>query len=320
MKETTPRIYVSNSSITRGFSSNCFNPSLVYYQGDLLFFYRYQFKRELCHNIGFVKLDSNFKPTSRHQTLKIPKVTEKIKSCNDPRAFVWKDKLYLSCQQDSFVNNTWSTSVVLGNVDLNNSQLENIHVPNYGKNFNYCITDAPPAFERNWTPLIVNNDFYMIYRINPLTVIKFCPQQQIWTEVEVTHKYSIIPYQTYVSGGTPLIPWRGSEYIGLFHTYVKIDEDRRFYSMGFYTVDVNEWRVTSISPKPILTPWKNKWKDSRRHIVKRMFVETPNYEVVFPLGIIDCGNAWAVSYGWNDCRCYINIYEKNMVIESLIPC
>lgn len=312
-------IEISNISITGDSSLICYNPSLVYYQNNLLLFYRFQSRREFFTGIGFIKLNSKFKPVSKHCVVQIPKVTEKIISFEDPRVFLWRDHLHMMHNQACF-EDAWSTSIVFNPIDLD-SEVSQIQVPNYGKNFNQASIDgAKPAFEKNWTPVIVDNDFYIIYEINPLTVIRFDPEQKTCIEVEVSRKFWSSPYQTYLSGGTCLIPWRGSEYIGLFHTYVK-DGEKRLYSMGFYTVDVNQWCVTNISSRPILTAWKSKWKDARRNIFKRIFAKNDfPYSVVFPAGLIDCGDTWAVSYGWNDCRSYVDIYEKAEVIESLVPC
>jgi predicted GH43/DUF377 family glycosyl hydrolase len=312
-------IEISNLSITGDRSLTCFNPSLVYYQNNLLLFYRFQSRHEFFTGIGFVKLNSKFRPISRHSVVQIPKVTDKIISFEDPRLFGWKNYLYMMHNQSCFTN-TWSTSIVFSAVDLN-GQVSQIQVPNYGKNLNQAVRDdAQPAFEKNWTPVIVEDEFYIIYEINPLTVLKFDPEQQTCIEVEVPDQSWSSAYQTYLSGSTCLIPWRGSEYIGLFHTYAK-NGGKRLYSMGFYTVDVKQWRVTNISAKPILTAWKNKWKDTRQNALKKIFVkDDPSYLVVFPGGLIDCDDTWAVSYGWNDCCCYIDTYEKTRVIESLIPC
>ena len=81
--------------------------------------------------------------------------------------------------------------------------------------------------------------------------------------------------------------------------------------MGFYTVDVNQWCVTRLS-QPILTG------ENDRNLLQWKEFNQGKSLVVFPGGIIDCGEAWAVSFGWNDCRCCVQLYEKKIVLASLI--
>ena len=107
---------------------------------------------------------------------------------------------------------------------------------------------------------------------------------------------------------------RGSAYINVGDQ--QSGDDKRLYSMGFYTVDIKRWRLTRISHRPTLTAWKNRWRDTR---LREGFIKnSPNYLVVFPAGIVDLGKSLAVSYGWNDCRCYIGAYDKQDVSDSLI--
>ncbi len=306
-------IEIDNSQLA-GPLLKCFNPSLVYYQGRRLLYYRYTLQPSgIYTRIAFVELDSNFHPISQHRHVHLPRVTNRILTIDDPRAFVWREELWLMQIQAARYQHphqwSWSTSVILTRVDLDGQG--QVYMPAYGRNLNYAVADAPPAFEKNWTPLVIEDELYIVYEINPFTVLKFQPEQPAL--VSVCHKFWTNPYPTYLSGGTPLIPWHNSEYIGLFHTYVKLPNQQRLYSMGFYTVDVNQWCVTRIS-QPILTAWEDDRKDLRRWEE----LSQGKSLVVFPGGIIDCSEAWAVSFGWNDCRCCIQLYEKNMVWASLI--
>lgn len=303
-----------DNRLLAGSSLKCFNPSLVHYQGRHLLYYRYTPQPGGVHTcIAFVELGSNFQPVSRHCYINLPKVTDRILTIDDPRAFVWRDELWLlhvqAAQYQHSQQYSWSTAIVLAQINLAGEVIQ-VYVPTYGRNANYAVTDAPPAFEKNWTPVVVGDELYIIYEIYPLTVLKFQPQQQAL--VPVCQKSWNNPYSTYLSGGTPLIYWEASEYIGLFHTYIKLPNNQRLYSMGFYTVDVEKWYVNGISP---LIP--RDWDDDRN---LRQHEEFSRGEplVVFPGGMIDCKEAWAVSFGWNDCRCCLQLYEKNRVLASLL--
>ncbi|MBV8883969.1 MAG: hypothetical protein JO235_08195 [Chroococcidiopsidaceae cyanobacterium CP_BM_RX_35] len=305
-----------NNSLLAGSLLKCFNPSLVCYQGRHLLYYRYTPQPGGVHTcIAFVELNSSFQPVSHHCHIHLPKVTDRILTIDDPRAFVWRDELWLLHIQAARYQHSqqcrWSTAIVLARVNLA-GQVIQVYVPTYGRNNNYAVADAPPAFEKNWTPVVVEDELYIIYEIHPLSVLKFQPKQQAL--IPVCYKSWNNHYPTYLSGGTPLICWHDSEYIGLFHTYVKLSNKQRLYSMGFYTVDVKQWCVNHISSQPILTAWH----DNRKNLGWREEFSQGNPLVVFPSGIIECGEAWAVSFGWNDCRCYIQLYEKNVVFASLI--
>jgi predicted GH43/DUF377 family glycosyl hydrolase len=299
-----------------------FNPSLVRFESDLLLFYRYQHRFQFATNLGsvnttnlgLVKLNSKLKPAARRTQVQIPKISERIISFEDPRAFVWRNDLYVMHNQSCFSDHTWSTSIVLGR--FNSGSIEQLQVPAFGQNLNLAaINGAPAAYEKNWTPTVVGDDLFMVYQINPLVVIKYDDASRSWLQIETDQTSRPIPYKTFISGSTPLIPWRDDEYIGLFHTYEKFGDNKRLYSMGFYTVDINRWRLTGISHRPTLTAWKNRWRDTR---LRGFIKDSPDYLVVFPAGIVDLGKSLAVSYGWNDCRCYISAHDKQDVSDSLI--
>lgn len=296
-----------------GYFLKCFNPALVSYQGKHFIFYRHTTRPlQIYTQIAFVELDARFQPASLHCSIDIPRLTNKVVTLDDPRAFVWRDDLWIiHCQGARCLpSRNWSTSIVLTKIDLL-GQVIQTHLPNYGNNLNCAVLDAPPALEKNWTPLVIGRDLFLLYEINPLTVIKFQPQDQSW--VTICQKSWNSPYPTYLSGGTPLIHWHGSKYIGLYHTYDKNSEQQRLYSMGFYVLDVEHWCIKQISAQPILTAWSDDTKEMRSWEPFRRLKPL----VVFPSGIIDCGKDWAVSFGWNDCRSFIQLYDKEAIIKTL---
>lgn len=330
-----------NNSRLAGYSLSSFNPSLVRFDGKLLLFYRFiKSCLDKYTNIAFVELNSEFQPISKHHPLCFP-VREDVATTttfDDPRAFVWKDQLWLMFIQGvEIVNNQgtyqkWSTAIVLSQIDLDGNVIQTL-IPNYGNNINFAVADAPPALEKNWVLVVVADDLYLIYELNPLTVIKFQPENNTW--IEVSSVYWKTHFQTYLSGSTPLIYWYDSQYIGLYHTY-DYDPvfDVRTYSMGFYSVDVHDWRVTHISKEPILTGKSGIFKQQLRKFLINFqkkyddklvkIIEPLIYipyktlsDVVFPCGIINCGESWAVSFGGDDHNSYIEIYDQREIAKSL---
>lgn len=328
-------IGISNNNLA-GFLVSCFNPSLVSFQGEILLFYRFlpstsQYPGGYT-NLAFVKLNPiNFQPISKHQVVNFTAMTKLPATFDDPRAFVWKDQLWVMyIQSVKTVSGKWSSAVVISQIDLDGHVIQT-RVPKYGRNFNFAVSeDALPAQEKNWSPLVFGDDLYFLYELNPLNIIKFQPENN--TCVQVLSSPWKSHFQTYLSGSTSLIPWRGTEYIGLFHTY-ELSNSVRTYSMGFYIVDISQWRVTQISLEPILIAkpgifkklfgkflnklWYSKYsKINWLGYLLRIIYGTP-WNVIYTCGMIDYGEKWAVSIGYNEKNCYIEIYDKVKISKSL---
>ena len=138
-------IEIDNSKLA-GPLLKCFNPSLVYYQGRQLLYYRYTPQPSGIYTcIAFVKLSSNFHPVSQHRHVHLPRVTNRVLTIDDPRAFVWREELWLMHIQAAQYQHpnqwSWSTSIVLTRVDLA-GQGTQVYVPDYGRNINYAVADA----------------------------------------------------------------------------------------------------------------------------------------------------------------------------------
>lgn len=326
---------ISNANLA-GFLVNCFNPSLVYFQGEILLFYRFTLFTSLhpdhFTNIAFVKLDPvSFQPISKHQPVNLIAMTTLPTTFDDPRAFVWMDKLWIMYIQSVRTpsGNKWSSAIIISQIDLNGKVIQTC-VPKYGNNVNFVVSeDALPAQEKNWSPVIIRDELYFIYELNPLTVIKFHPENN--TCIQIASNSWKNPFQTYLSGSTTLIPWRGSEYIGIFHTYTK-STSIRTYSMGFYIVDVNQWCVTRISSELVLIAkptilkklfrkfldklWYSKYSKNLLGKFLHQIYGNP-WNVIYTCGMIDYSEKLVVSIGYNEQSCYIEVYDKTKTSESL---
>ncbi len=327
-------IKISNTTLA-GFLINCFNPSLVSFQGETLLFYRFipstSRHPDNFTKIAFVKLDSiNFQPISKHQPVNLASMTTTPATFDDPRAFVWMNKLWIMYVQSvKTISGKWSSAIVISQINLDGKVIQT-HIPEYGNNINFVVSeDAPPAQEKNWSPVVIGDDLFFIYELNPLTVIKFQPEDN--TCIQVSSSPWKSHFQTYLAGSTSLIPWRGSEYIGIFHTYTRSNSIRT-YSMGFYVVDVIEWRVTQVSSGLVLIAkpgilkklfgrfLKKLWysKYSKNYLVGNFLriVYGDPWNVIYTCGMIDRGENWAVSIGYNHQYCCIETYDKVKVSES----
>jgi hypothetical protein len=327
-------IKISNNNLA-GFLVNCFNPSLVSFQGEILLFYRFIISTsrlpDYQTDIAFVKLDpTNFQPISKHQPVNLTAMTALPATFDDPRVFVWMNKLWIMyIQSVKTIAGKWSSAIVISEIDLD-GQVIQTHVPKYGNNINFAVSeDAPPAQEKNWSPVVIGDNLYFIYELNPLTVIKF--QIENNTCVQISSNPWESHFQTYLSGSTALIPWRESEYIGIFHTY-KSSKSIRTYSMGFYTIDINQWRVTHISSELVLVAKTTLLKKLFGRFLKKLWYSKYSkiywlgkllhiiygdpWNVIYTCGLIDYGEDWAVSIGYNHQNCYIETYDKVKISES----
>lgn len=313
-------IELSNAALGRRWLC-CYNPSLVEIRGKTFLFYRFTPDRSLIYTrIAFVELDSGFRSVCSPQQVQLPPVSDRIVSFEDPRAFVWRDNLWLMHVQAALDPELgWSACTVLARLGAD-GEVVSLDVPNVGRNHNLACADAPPAIDRNWTPAVVGDDLYLIYELNPLTVFRLS-QSGVWEQVCRQDPW-ISGWTTYLSGGTPLVPWKGSEYLAAFHTYNMKARSQRVYSMGFCSVNVSSWRVVRVSSAPVLTAASSRFWDTRPGVLRRLLRgprSTGESLVVFPSGLLRQGERWAVSFGWNDCRSRIELYDDDAVERTLQP-
>jgi hypothetical protein len=196
-------------------------------------------------------------------------------------------------------------------------------LPEYGRNINESNRGSGAEFEKNWTPLVSGDNLFLVYEIHPMSVLRVCrsgnaPGDGITGVESVETQRSTFQPATHLSGGTPLIEFEGSSFIGMYHTYALINGNRR-YTAGFYTISTNPWRITALSRAPVLAGNSVGWKDLRGSLKERIGLRTPTlrYEVVFPGGLIDRGDTLDAAVGWNDCRMFIQRFEKAEIIASL---
>lgn len=174
--------------------------------------------------------------------------------------------------------------------------------PSIRHNHNWAF-DGRPVFasEKNWT---FWND-KIVYSINPLIVFDHNSEMLAHSQGTINWPHG------FMSGSTPLIPY-GDKLLGMFHSFKHDAERRRHYVTGWYVIDPVKWRLTGISKEPVLIAQDGP-EDLRPHDQQWK----PN--VVFPCGLIESGDEFAVSYGWQDSRCRIAFFSKAEVAESIVP-
>jgi predicted GH43/DUF377 family glycosyl hydrolase len=302
-----------------------FNPAIVPFEDGYLLFYRQGIsRREPYTRIRMITLDEAYRPRSPVSDVVIPKISPRIRTFDDPRAFWWRGSLWLLHTQASHSNEgIWATCIVLTQV-FPDGQTGITFLPEYGRNINESNRGSGAEFEKNWTPLVIGDELFLIYQIHPMIVLKVCGAGTVHSDginnVELVEtQQSKFQASTHLSGGTPLIQFEGSSFIGMYHTYALIDGSNRRYTAGFYTVNTKPWKFTALSRMPVLTGTSARRRDLRRSLRERIGLRkpSPRYEVVFPGGLIDRGDTLDAAVGWNDCRLFIQRFDKDSIVAGL---
>jgi predicted GH43/DUF377 family glycosyl hydrolase len=301
-----------------------FNPAIVPFEDGYLLFFRQVISRKQPYTrIRMIALDEAYRPRSLVKDVVIPRISPQIRTFDDPRAFWWRGSLWLLHTQASHSQRgVWAACMVLTQV-FPDGHTGISFLPEYGRNINESNRGAGAEFEKNWTPLVSGNNLFLVYEIHPMIVLKVCstrnaPGDSVTCVESVETQQSTLQSTTHLSGGTPLIEFEGSSFIGMYHTYALINGNRR-YTAGFYTVSTNPWRFTALSRAPVLAGNSVWWKDLRISLKERIGLRKPTirYEVVFPGGLIDRGDTLDAAVGWNDCRLFIQRFEKAEIRASL---
>jgi len=151
--------------------------------------------------------------------------------------------------------------------------------------------------EKNWTPLIFNNEIYFIYSFSPLILLNCDPHSG---NCKVFYSNNNQPKQ-YFRGGSPAIAFdknNPNHFTGYLHTTLPLTKDHKF--------DINE----------LPTPAQNTKHIYRSHSFKLILRETPKISVgpelcfngkqieqIYGIGMID-GTLWGI-LNVNDCQTMI---------------
>jgi predicted GH43/DUF377 family glycosyl hydrolase len=296
-------IEIPNSSLM-GENVRCFNNSIIDYQGRTFMLYRYEPNGDYPTEIAMVELDSSFMPIGQSKKLRLPRLSSKIVTIDDPRLFVHKGEMWFThCQGALQEGWQWSSTLAVAKLPVN-VDVMNVYQPDYGNNINYATHNKPKGSEKNWSPFMHDGKLHMIYMIDPLEIIEYDPLNGVVKEVRCSRKP--IPYEYNFGkpfGGTPLIPHRGG-YFGIFHSYTVTDPrlaNCRTYHMGAFLLKkgIDGFYVEKMSKKPILSAKEEPEKDLRHNRAGWR----PN--CIYPCGIIERNARIYIAYGWQDCRCNV---------------
>lgn len=112
--------------------------------------------------------------------------------------------------------------------------------------------------EKNWVPFVVDGTLHFLYAINPLVVLRQSGPLGDTAHFEILHKATRESFvrADFPWGGTPLLPWMGSMYVGFAHS-------RKPWRAVPMMLDVESWRVALGGPVDLPRPdgceaWRGK--------------------------------------------------------------
>ena len=132
--------------------------------------------------------------------------------------------------------------------------------------------------EKNWVPLVIGEDLYFAYSVDPLVLFKFTGEGLIYGSKKPSSHENIR-----LRGGTQFVHWKDGLYLGIAHQQ-RIKTHKFHYLHEFAVFDSKQMKMIETS--------------------EPFFLHKRGIE--FAAGIMRCGNSMVISYGVSDAACYVN--------------
>jgi hypothetical protein len=181
----------------------------------------------------------------------------------------------------------------------------------------YLETPFNTQFEKNWTPLVKNNELYLVYGYSPLFTIIKLNNNNPWLIDGIISKKTLLNNvwkYGHIRGGTPWIKTHDDKYyISMFHSskqLTPIIEYSKVYFGGIILLNKDMVPV-AISKIPVIRG------EIQSFTIDRL---NTNIFVVFPGGIIydEDKEKYLISFGYNDTCCRILEIEKDKIYDNLL--
>ena len=289
-----------------------FNPSIIDTDEGYLLTFRYLADPEKLwiSYTGIVLLDHSFKQISLVQLLDargenslVPSQTE------DARIFSYRGDLYITYNDNPKVINTSKKDrrdIYIAKLSYSNNRfslstpLKLINPVKYKKNL----------WEKNWIPLVWNDQLFMSYSINPHEVLLVDMESGICSPCFCTTPSISWKWGT-MRGGTPPLMVDG-EYLAFFHSAMEMvsgatgnNTKMWHYFMGAYTFSSEPpFGLKKTSPLPI--------NEKAFYLVS----DSPK-KVIYPGGYVISGSTIYLAYGKDDTEMWIAVINKDKLMGSL---
>lgn len=302
------------------------NPSICVYKNQLVLTCRYiSEKDKTISYIVFTKLDKDFNVIAKPQILNLRKDFPHIPSrTEDARLFVLKDKLFIIYNDNMTPKNTIHISLSLAekrSMYIAEVIDENGVFQIKGKPCHLSYFNNRYYSEKNWVPFVYENTIYMVYQMNPHTILKL---DNLYEKEQDTlkSKYTIMQANAstemlnlnhynwpLIRGGTPALLF-DDYYLSFFHTGNKVNssvaEDKYHYFMGAYLFEKKPpFSIKAISKHPIVGP-----------LMYTSDKETEK-KVIYPIGFLYDDSYFYVFCGKDDCEVILILLDRKKTLESL---
>lgn len=222
---------------------------------------------------------------------KRPLVVTPDLSCEDPRLFVYRDRLWLAYNGAAYNPARFRQHIV----SLQDGQPTNVFA-----------LERYRATDKNWMYFESEGNLYAVYSIDPHVVIRIDGdkiEEVARTEPNLTKK---IWWYGEPRGGS--CPWNigNDEFLTFFQShYIPYGFYRRVYVMGAYVFSAKPpFQIKRVTRAPLLVP--------ETHDVKM-------HAVVFPGGAVFRDDKWVVPFGYNDCESGLAIFSREQVDSLMVP-
>lgn len=258
--------------------------------------YRYHQDNSHKTRLSMAELDKNFIVLGNKEIALAGFSTE------DPRLFLFRGRLHIS-----WVESSWNQEKAI-------SVVKYAELKDAGKNWTVLNTIQPKcgkndgtAQEKNWPFFQLGSHVAFIYRNNPLQIVSLTG--------ELSNGYINSNSATWhwgeIKGGTAPITYKG-KWLRFFHSTLDnepFQHNRRYYLGAYLMEPKGEYKITSISSKPIV--YGSVFDDLTQTEKLGCFHRKP--KVVFPCGAMAGNGVIHVSVGINDCECAIlNLKESDL--------
>lgn len=295
----------------------CFNSSMVKYKDGFIFVYRTDLKYKnnrycIKINVHICYLNSNFEVIGKPDVLHLYTNMSKTKDtylkalklddghhAEDPRIFWFQNKLMIVYGDGYYM--------YMGIINPETLRVETSKMLEHPFE-TYC--------EKNWTPIIKNNELHFIYSYCPHMIIFKMNKNNLWKIEKIFHrKNGLIDWKEKygkIRGGTPFIEYNNN-YICCFHSSKEaIPEIKfsKFYYCGLMIINKN-FDVVAISSKPLFIADPIQYTYPR--LCNKIFV-------IFPGGIVIDGDKLLICCGENDMNNIVlalNIKNINKYIKEV---
>jgi predicted GH43/DUF377 family glycosyl hydrolase len=287
---------IPDETLEKGQKGKAFNGGVIPYKGKHLLAYRTDWidtQAWVCE----VSRDG-FVPQTRPVRLALQGNARSAAGNDDPRLFVFRDRLHVSFtarQDDPRTPNITHVGYARLRDDYS---VEQVYYPEYkARRFPH---------EKNWQFFEHGGELYCVYAIRPHHVVLKIDGERV---VKVYPAAHATPWSGGLSHGGAAPVRVGGEYWHWFHGVVKPGKPvGAVYSVGVYSFEAKPpFRVTRSSPRPLL------WCPEEGRPAGQ------DYRVVFPTAAFLEGDRWTVTGGVHDSWLQAWEWDAGGVARVMVP-